>query len=358
MGTLGNSPRQRTVLTLEARTSFAFGVKFFNRVDNTAVDLTGATVRLMAAYPARFGGGNAIYLVAEPVGDPALGIVQFNLQDTQLDLPPGEYEFSVTLVTMVGYSTPVLKGAIEIVANSDTGFLMNYPGISPSTNLAAYVENGQVIEVTVDQVDGLATVINQMVSHVDDLVETVHQGVQSAEGARDEAQVFSEAASLSAGMAELHEENSGLSAAAASDSAAQANDRQQLAQNAANLAAQSAAAALAYLFGMGTAVQAASASAAAAAASAAAAQAAADAVESGVLDIQSLVDEGSFTLEGTWDFTLANVIGLAAGGPSLPEGTQFLLLDVDGVPYYDAAATTPSLALLLDVDATPYYAEL
>ena len=109
MGALGNSPRQHTTLTLEARKSYAFGLKFLHRSSKQPVDITGAMVRLTAS-----NGTQQILDVDAQVLDAELGLVQFNLQAAQLDLTPAEYPFAVTLVSGTGYSTLVLKGSIDL----------------------------------------------------------------------------------------------------------------------------------------------------------------------------------------------------------------------------------------------------
>ena len=159
MGTLGNTPRSQTMLRLEARKSFAFGIQFLKAETETPIGLTGATVRLVIAQP-KYKGGAVVLTKTATILDPALGLVQFALQATDLNMAEGEYPYAVTLVPSSGYSTLVLKGVVDVQENTDSSTTGTYTGINPATNLAAYVESGGGVSVYVDKLDGtLVTVL-------------------------------------------------------------------------------------------------------------------------------------------------------------------------------------------------------
>lgn len=163
MGWLGNSPRAETVFTLEAAKSYAFGLRFLMSKSGNPVNLVDAQVKLVALAPRRAGGGQVINLDADMI-EPELGLTQFNLQASDLDLDAGEYPFSIVMLSSIGYTTVVVKGILDIHANVAEGWVdESYPNVNPGTNLAAYLESGDVVEVKIDQVDGLSVVINDLI---------------------------------------------------------------------------------------------------------------------------------------------------------------------------------------------------
>jgi hypothetical protein len=207
------------LLRVEARTSYALGIKFVKRSDRSAVDLTDAVVALTVKAPKRKGGALVVSQNAELVGDPSLGLTQFALQAEDLDLAAGEYPFLVTLVTGLGYSTPVIKGFLEILENTGDSTAEVYPAISPSSNLAAYVESGDVVEVRIDSVDGLTVAVSTMLVEAQELVDGwLLAGASSANAAASSAASAAGSATAAAGSANA----ASASAADAADSAAAA----------------------------------------------------------------------------------------------------------------------------------------
>lgn len=162
MASLGNSPQRTTVITLEARKSFAFGLAFRLRSEEK-IDLTDCVVRFVMANPNHLGGAEIINVEATMIEE-ELGICQVELQASDLDLAEEEYPFSVTFVSSLGYSTPVMKGVVAIQENTEhdsTG--STYSGINPSTNMAVYLESGGLVEVVVDQIDGLYVLVESLI---------------------------------------------------------------------------------------------------------------------------------------------------------------------------------------------------
>lgn len=171
MGALGNTPRSQTVLRLEARKSFAFGLQFKLKSDETPIDLTGATVRLVLAKQP-YAGGDVLFTKTATLLDAELGLAQFELQALDLDLAEGEYPFAVTLVSALGYSTPIMKGVFDVAENADPSTAGTYAGVNPTTNLAAYLEGGDLVSVEVASIDGLAAVVQGMITSFSDDVDT------------------------------------------------------------------------------------------------------------------------------------------------------------------------------------------
>lgn len=222
VGALGNTPRRTTVLTLEARKSFAFGLKFLTSSTDAPVDLTGAAVRLVLAQPAHLGGAALVTKTATAVDLP-LGLVQFELQAAELDLTPGEYPFTVTLVSALGYSTVIVKGVVDLAENTDGDDTNTYAGINPSTNLAAYLENGGLVEVTVDHLDGMYVIVEQRISQFEsDAAATQAAHVAEVTALRDQAATSATNANSDRNAASTSASNAAASQTAAASSAAAA----------------------------------------------------------------------------------------------------------------------------------------
>lgn len=148
---LGNTPRSQTHLRLTARKSYALGLHFFDAGTKAAINIAGSTFRLVAVAPKRKGGHVVLDKTATLVA-PLQGKAQVNLQAAELNLAPDEYEFDVTMISALGYSTPVLTGTIEVVPSANPAMTGTFDAVDPSTSIAAYVEHGDVVEVRVGQV--------------------------------------------------------------------------------------------------------------------------------------------------------------------------------------------------------------
>lgn len=163
MSQLSNTPRDHTVLTLEARKSFSFGMKFRTE-SRGAVDLGGASLNLVVGEPAHLG-GSKLFTVEATFPDAYLGLAQFSIQAEDLDLEEAEYPFAVVLVSQLGYSTVVLKGCIDLRANvDDASVLDQYPDdINPSSNFLATLDGPKVVNVRVDSLDGMGVLVQELV---------------------------------------------------------------------------------------------------------------------------------------------------------------------------------------------------
>lgn len=301
--TLGNVPLAHTLLRLGARQSYALGIKFLNRKDGSPVDITGATITMRARKPKRWGSTTAFEIVAVPIGDMVLGHAQFDMQAETLDLEPASYSFTVTLKSVNDYSTPALMGTIEIVDNDNDDAEGTFPTLSPNTQLAAYMENGDVVEVQIDKVDGPTSVVSLMLSQADDMLTAAQA---AADAAGDSASAAGASQLAAAGSVSA----AAASAATATTKAQEAADSETGAEGAATQAGISAAAAAQ---SASQAVGAASLSES----SAIAAREAADRSEAAsqdAQDVRTTIENGDFSLTGYWDFTDADVVGIPGGG--------------------------------------------
>src|SRR5690606_24918404 len=65
-----------------------------------------------------------------------------DLQAADLDLPPGDLNFVITLITVDGYSTVVVKGEIKILPNPDLDSVSDtYSAATPATTLDILVRS-------------------------------------------------------------------------------------------------------------------------------------------------------------------------------------------------------------------------
>ena len=162
---IGNTPRSETVFSLEARKSFALGLHFIDRSNNDEpVNLDGSVVRFVMSQQAHRSPGGVLIETEAIEVDYSLGLVQIEIQPDELDLPPGEYPFAISILTDLDYDTLLVKGYIDLQPNADPTVGPDFTGINPSTNLAVYREEGVYIKVQVAAVDGLATIINGLIN--------------------------------------------------------------------------------------------------------------------------------------------------------------------------------------------------
>lgn len=159
---LGNTPRRETNIAVEANKSFAFGV-WFKAADGTPIDLTGSTLRFVAAEQGQRGGREVLSVNAvSDVNNPNMLYFQFQADD--LALTAGSYSYDVTLIPPSGYSTPVLKGQLEIGSNTDQDTSNIYgSGVNTGTDLIVLLEDRDVVEVTIERVDGLFMLITEVI---------------------------------------------------------------------------------------------------------------------------------------------------------------------------------------------------
>lgn len=150
---LGNTPRRETTISVEAGKSYSFGI-WFTTKDSTPVDLDGSEVRFVATEGQSRRGTVVLSTVAVPMLD-STNMVQFEFQADDLALTPGPYAYDVTLITPSQYSVPVLKGILEVGANSDYETSNVFTDVSTGTDVTVRLDGNDVVEVTIERVDGL-----------------------------------------------------------------------------------------------------------------------------------------------------------------------------------------------------------
>jgi hypothetical protein len=137
----------QTMWRLEARKSFSLGVKFTNRRD-AALDITGCTITFVLAKQ-QYQGGTVLLTRVLDLLDPTEGIARLNLQAADLDLAPGEYRATITVLTAEGYSAAVVKNDIEILENTDPSVVGTYEGVGWSTSITVALGEQQQLVVKV-----------------------------------------------------------------------------------------------------------------------------------------------------------------------------------------------------------------
>lgn len=115
-----NSPRTPLTLQLEQRKSVAFGVSF---VDTTggAIDINGASLRMVMRpwNDTQVDDSTAVLDVAGSVTEPDYGYGRFDIQAADLDLDHGNYTYAIVMESDSGYSSVVVKGAVELLQNTE-----------------------------------------------------------------------------------------------------------------------------------------------------------------------------------------------------------------------------------------------
>lgn len=166
---LGNTPRTETNFAVEASKSYAFGIRFL-RTDKSYVDMTKVEVRLVISESAYRGGSELVVATASPI-HPRSGTVQFRLQAEDLALNPGSYPYDITLIPASGYSTPILKGVFEVGSNADVDASNIYAHVQSGSDITAVLDDSDLIEITIENIDGLYTLAENMISDFTTKVE-------------------------------------------------------------------------------------------------------------------------------------------------------------------------------------------
>lgn len=137
---------QTVTLRAFQSTSFSFYIKFFDD-RKRAIDITGATFRLVVR--------NAYYpydnvIVKTPASaDNTKGFIRFDLQASQLSLEPGEYPYTITMLSPQNYSSVVVKGVLHIVPNPDDyGAQRVYQEGKPVEGVEVFFRGQNIVAVT------------------------------------------------------------------------------------------------------------------------------------------------------------------------------------------------------------------
>lgn len=135
-----NSPQDASVIEVEARKSFTFGMWFVDS-RKEAVDLTGATITLTVTKLDRYGVATVVLSTVAFMADAAVGYATVNLQASQLNVKPMTYQFAITL-RVNGYSVVVMKGDFTVRQNAEYASVANsFLTANPSQNLEVQLRN-------------------------------------------------------------------------------------------------------------------------------------------------------------------------------------------------------------------------
>jgi hypothetical protein len=153
---LGNTPTQPVDFFLERAKSFAFCVKLQDD-QGTAIDLTGSVIRMAMAPPRRVGGSTVYFTADNDTG--VIGLSQFRLQTTDLDLQPGEYPYDITLVTPEQYALPLAKGTFTVGMNyEDYALYSIYDFADPDQWITFTIKNNATIKTVIKNAPGYGSV--------------------------------------------------------------------------------------------------------------------------------------------------------------------------------------------------------
>lgn len=168
-----NGPRSETILTLQARKSFALGL-FITDSKGVPMDITGTSYSIVMRNPRIPAGtvddsGNLITNAYAEIVDASIGFARFVLQATDLDHDPDEYSFTITMWSQ-GYSTVIAKGLIVLEQNDEWGSVGETYDIDDLTSSAitAALRDQTVLSVKVGPtlVPGAATFTQEMYNRI------------------------------------------------------------------------------------------------------------------------------------------------------------------------------------------------
>ena len=123
MARLTNTPQQQLQFDLERRKSYSFRCVLLN-ADRSPLDLTNCKLRFVMK--AReydedlFDTTNVIVNHEARILSPEFGEATFAFQAAELDVAPGAYNYAIVLWTKDGYSVVVVKGIVNLHANTDS----------------------------------------------------------------------------------------------------------------------------------------------------------------------------------------------------------------------------------------------
>ena len=153
MAQLGNTPNDTVTLRLQARKSFSLGLWIQDRAKHP-MDIAGATFRIVMRPANRIplSSDDASNLITNDLGvlvSPGLGFLRFNLQASDLDHKPGEYNFDIVMISG-GYSSVIVQGVVELEQNTEfSSTAETYEGSeATSSSLAVHLKGSHSIHVT------------------------------------------------------------------------------------------------------------------------------------------------------------------------------------------------------------------
>ena len=142
-----NTPQDNTVIEVEARKSFSFGI-FVQDKKGGPLDLADAESTFTMGKIDAFGVPTVLISRAGIIAAPALGYMQFQVQADELEVKPGVYMFTVTLLVQ-GYSAVLLKGDFKVKQNMEFDSVNHdYGGANPAQNLFVKLRDDSTVHVT------------------------------------------------------------------------------------------------------------------------------------------------------------------------------------------------------------------
>ena len=178
---LGNTPRRETIISVEASKSYALGMRFVDE-DGEPIDLTDCVLRFVATDPPQRGSTEVLNVLAT-IDLPLTGQALFKFQASDLTLEATSYAYDVTLLPPSGYSTPILKGYLEIGTNTDLDDTNVYEDLNVTTDITVTLGVGDTITIVIERVDGMFLVVSKLIE--DFAIEMQKQVDKPADSAQD-----------------------------------------------------------------------------------------------------------------------------------------------------------------------------
>lgn len=144
---LGNTPCKEVSIFVEACKSYVFSIHVITQ-SGLEVDLTDTEMRFVATAGPYRNETVVLEITGIPVPDRLNGR-QFQFQASDLALPPGEYAYDVTLVTINGYSIPLMKGPMEIGPNADGNISNTYYDVLANQDVIVELNGTDLVELPV-----------------------------------------------------------------------------------------------------------------------------------------------------------------------------------------------------------------
>ena len=151
MARLTNTPQQQLQFDLERRKSYSFRCVLLN-ADRSPLNLTNCKLRFVMK--AReydedlFDTTNVIVNHEARILSPEFGEATFAFQAAELDVAPGAYNYAIVLWTKDGYSVVVVKGIVNLHANTDSASITrSYTTNSADAALELTLRGNDVVNI-------------------------------------------------------------------------------------------------------------------------------------------------------------------------------------------------------------------
>lgn len=202
---LGNTPRRETNIAVEASKSYVLGLHFVQQSENESdapfpLDLTGCEVRFVMAEPPQRGNTEVLTLLAV-IDQPTTGLAQLRFQASDLSIESTSYAYDVTLIPPSGYSTPILKGYVEVGSNTDLYDANVYTELNITSDITVEVVGHDTVTIIIERVDGMFLVVTELIENftadmavqvaaATDAAQSALVSSNEAEGFADEMRVW------------------------------------------------------------------------------------------------------------------------------------------------------------------------